>query len=174
MELEKKIFSIYLLFFSLLKPCPSLSIPSFYQDNHDEDDDRDYICSLEKDNGMHRCLHLPNYRYYHLTCSESALTLPNTNEPNETSCVDWNQYYTDCRPGQHNPFQDAVSFDNVGMAWIAIFLVISLEGWSDIMYYVQDAHSFWSWIYFVLLIVVSILCLRSFLICLPDLFDVRS
>ncbi|KAF7489225.1 Voltage-dependent T-type calcium channel subunit alpha-1G [Sarcoptes scabiei] len=133
----------------------SLSIPSFYQDNHDEDDDRDYICSLEKDNGMHRCLHLPNYRYYHLTCSESALTLPNTNEPNETSCVDWNQYYTDCRPGQHNPFQDAVSFDNVGMAWIAIFLVISLEGWSDIMYYVQDAHSFWSWIYFVLLIVIG-------------------
>lgn len=34
--------------------------------------------------------------------------------------------------------------------------VISLEGWTDIMYYVQDAHSFWDWIYFVLLIVVSI------------------
>lgn len=33
--------------------------------------------------------------------------------------------------------------------------VISLEGWVDIMYYVQDAHSFWDWIYFVLLIVVS-------------------
>lgn len=32
----------------------------------------------------------------------------------------------------------------------------SLEGWTDIMYYVQDAHSFWDWIYFVLLIVVSI------------------
>ncbi|KAF0770707.1 Uncharacterized protein FWK35_00004740 [Aphis craccivora] len=31
--------------------------------------------------------------------------------------------------------------------------VISLEGWVDIMYYVQDAHSFWDWIYFVLLIV---------------------
>jgi len=34
--------------------------------------------------------------------------------------------------------------------------VISLEGWVDIMYYVQDGHSFWDWIYFVLLIVVSI------------------
>jgi len=34
--------------------------------------------------------------------------------------------------------------------------VISLEGWTDIMYYVQDAHSFWDWIYFVLLIVVSV------------------
>lgn len=48
-----------------------------------------------------------------------------------------------------------MSFDNVGMAWTAIFLVISLEGWTEIMYYVQDAHSFWDWIYFVLLIVVS-------------------
>lgn len=48
-----------------------------------------------------------------------------------------------------------MSFDNIGLAWTAIFLVISLEGWTDIMYYVQDAHSFWDWIYFVLLIVVS-------------------
>lgn len=39
--------------------------------------------------------------------------------------------------------------------------VISLEGWSDIMYYVQDAHSFWDWIYFVLLIVVSTLGVLS-------------
>jgi hypothetical protein len=36
-----------------------------------------------------------------------------------------------------------------------VLQVISLEGWTDIMYYVQDAHSFWDWIYFVLLIVVS-------------------
>ena len=35
--------------------------------------------------------------------------------------------------------------------------VITLEGWTDIMYYVQDAHGFWNWIYFVVLIVVSTL-----------------
>jgi hypothetical protein len=40
---------------------------------------------------------------------------------------------------------------------IFLFQVISLEGWTDIMYYVQDAHSFWDWIYFVLLIVVSVI-----------------
>ena len=38
---------------------------------------------------------------------------------------------------------------------VLLLQVISLEGWVDIMYYVQDAHSFWDWIYFVLLIVVS-------------------
>jgi len=38
--------------------------------------------------------------------------------------------------------------------------VISLEGWTDVMYFVQDAHSFWNWIYFVMLIVVSKAILR--------------
>ncbi|CAH3037176.1 unnamed protein product [Porites lobata] len=45
--------------------------------------------------------------------------------------------------------------DNIGIAWIAIFQVITLEGWSDIMYFVQDSHSFWNWIYFVVLIVMG-------------------
>ena len=65
------------------------------------------------------------------------------------------QYYTKCTTGPTNPFHGAISFDNIGLAWVAIFLVISLEGWTDVMYFVQDAHSFWNWIYFVCLIVVS-------------------
>ena len=69
--------------------------------------------------------------------------------------LSWNMHTTQ-RTGPKNPFQGAISFDNVGRAWTAIFLVISLEGWTEIMYYVQDAHSFWDWIYFVLLIVVSV------------------
>ncbi|PWS22358.1 hypothetical protein DKP78_18810, partial [Enterococcus faecium] len=72
-----------------------------------------------------------------------------------TSCINWNIYYNECKVMNQNPFQGSVSFDNIGFAWVAIFLVISLEGWTDIMYYVQDAHSFWNWIYFVLLIVIG-------------------
>ena len=64
------------------------------------------------------------------------------------------QYYTKCTTGPTNPFHGAISFDNIGLAWVAIFLVISLEGWTDVMYFVQDSHSFWNWIYFVCLIVV--------------------
>lgn len=71
------------------------------------------------------------------------------------ACINWNKYYTECRAGDVNPFQGTISFDNVGMAWTTIFLVISLEGWSDIMYLLQDSHSFWVWIYFVLLIVIG-------------------
>ncbi|XP_054168183.1 voltage-dependent T-type calcium channel subunit alpha-1H-like [Oppia nitens] len=126
-------------------------IASYYQN---PDADKDYICSADKDNGMHRCVDLLPSRYYHLKCSDRAQQFSG-NEPNDTNCVNWNQYYTECKAGDKNPFQDAISFDNVGMAWTTIFLVISLEGWSDIMYYVQDAHSFWDWIYFVLLIVIG-------------------
>ena len=42
---------------------------------------------------------------------------------NETDCIDWNQYYTECTPGEYNPFSGAISFDNIGLAWVAIFLV---------------------------------------------------
>ncbi|XP_063608556.1 voltage-dependent T-type calcium channel subunit alpha-1G-like, partial [Penaeus indicus] len=124
---------------------PFKSIASYYPD---------YICSLPKDNGMHRCQNLPPTKYEGMDCNGTAKPFE-SNEPTNESCVNWNQYYTDCRPGDKNPFQGTISFDNIGLAWVAIFLVISLEGWTDIMYYVQDAHSFWDWIYFVLLIVIG-------------------
>ena len=43
----------------------------------------------------------------------------------------------------------------LGLAWVAIFLVISLEGWTDVMYFIQDVHSFYNFIYFVVLIIVN-------------------
>ncbi|KRX79673.1 Voltage-dependent T-type calcium channel subunit alpha-1G [Trichinella sp. T6] len=116
----------------------------------------EYICSLEKDNGMHSCNNLQPSTYNGHICN---LTIDQWHAGNYTlsnsSCINWNQYYTKCGPTSHNPFQGSVSFDNIGFAWVSIYLVISLEGWSDIMYYVQDAHSFWDWIYFVLLIVIG-------------------
>lgn len=36
-------------------------------------------------------------------------------------CINWNQYYTECKDGPENPFKGAISFDNIGYAWIAIF-----------------------------------------------------
>ena len=45
--------------------------------------------------------------------------------PNDSKsgCINWNQYYTDCQPHHENPFSGAISFDNIGLAWVAIFLV---------------------------------------------------
>lgn len=41
------------------------------------------------------------------------------------------------------------------MKLLPVFQVITLEGWVEIMYYVMDAHSFYNFIYFILLIIVS-------------------
>ncbi|CAF4166245.1 unnamed protein product, partial [Rotaria sp. Silwood2] len=46
-------------------------------------------------------------------------------------------------------------FDNIVFAWLAIFQITTLESWASIMYYIQDAHSFWDWIYFVCLILIG-------------------
>ncbi|KAG5832556.1 hypothetical protein ANANG_G00292390, partial [Anguilla anguilla] len=70
-------------------------------------------------------------------------------------CINWNQYYTRCYTGDRNPHKGAINFDNIGYAWIVIFQVITLEGWVEIMYYVMDAHSFYSFIYFIFLIIIG-------------------
>ncbi|KAI6201313.1 Voltage-dependent calcium channel T type alpha-1 [Aphelenchoides besseyi] len=117
-----------------------------------EDTSLDYICSQSDASGLHTCQNLPPYIDNGMRCN---LTLDEYDKVTNESCINWNIYYNECRVMHKNPFQGSVSFDNIGFAWVAIFLVISLEGWTDIMYYVQDAHSFWNWIYFVLLIVIG-------------------
>lgn len=55
-----------------------------------------------------------------------------------------------------------------------VFLqVITLEGWVEIMYYVMDAHSFYNFIYFILLIIVSTVFIAILSRCLiaPPLAD---
>ena len=68
---------------------------------------------------------------------ESLSLSPHHSDQMSQRCVNWNQYYTKCTTGPTNPFNGAISFDNIGLAWVAIFLVISLEGWTDVMYFVQ-------------------------------------
>ncbi|VDN57760.1 unnamed protein product [Dracunculus medinensis] len=117
-----------------------------------EETSLDYICSQSDSSGLHTCHNLPPYKVNGIRCN---LTINEWSKVSDKSCINWNIYYDECKVMNRNPFQGSVSFDNIGFAWVAIFLVISLEGWTDIMYYVQDAHSFWNWIYFVLLIVVG-------------------
>ncbi|XP_021366372.1 voltage-dependent T-type calcium channel subunit alpha-1H-like [Mizuhopecten yessoensis] len=115
---------------------------------------QDYICSMPGESGMRQCKNFNRYEYEGIRCNGSARPFSN-NTPTNDSCINWNQYYSTCMAGDKNPFQGAISFDNIGLAWVAIFQVISLESWVNIMYYVQDAHSFWDWTYFVALIVIG-------------------
>uniref|UniRef100_H3DBT9 Calcium voltage-gated channel subunit alpha1 Ib n=1 Tax=Tetraodon nigroviridis TaxID=99883 RepID=H3DBT9_TETNG len=67
----------------------------------------------------------------------------------------WDIRGSRCHTGHSNPHKEAINFDNIAYAWIVIFQVITLEGWVEIMYYVMDAHSFYNFIYFILLIIVG-------------------
>uniref|UniRef100_A0A3Q3VX18 Ion transport domain-containing protein n=1 Tax=Mola mola TaxID=94237 RepID=A0A3Q3VX18_MOLML len=127
--------------------------PLAYKYYHTENDDENpFICSQPKDNGMRDCNSVPQlYEEGGLQCNLDMYT----NITDNTTCINWNQYYTNCSDGTFNPFKGAINFDNIFYAWIAIFQVITLEGWVDIMYFVMDAHSFYNFIYFILLIIVS-------------------
>ena len=60
-----------------------------------------------------------------------------------------------CHGGFENPNYGITSFDNVADAWLTIFQCISLEGWTDVMYYAKDAVSPWSWVYFTSMIILG-------------------
>ncbi|XP_071560722.1 ca[2+]-channel protein alpha[[1]] subunit T isoform X4 [Temnothorax nylanderi] len=137
-----------------LKALPNVKYPDDLE-KYFEYGGQDYICSRPDDSGMHLCSNLPPLKLGNVVCNSTAVPNSNVTFINNDTCVNWNYYYTECKGQGNNPFQGTISFDNIGLAWVAIFLVISLEGWTDIMYYVQDAHSFWDWIYFVLLIVIG-------------------
>ncbi|XP_037836555.1 voltage-dependent T-type calcium channel subunit alpha-1G isoform X4 [Kryptolebias marmoratus] len=123
----------------------------YYQTEND--DENPFICSMPQDNGMRNCDSIP------VLSDEGrqkcSLTIEFYNSTDNTTCVNWNQYYTNCSAGLSNPFKGAINFDNICYAWIAIFQVITLEGWVDIMYFVMDAHSFYNFIYFILLIIIG-------------------
>ncbi|KAM9784328.1 voltage-dependent T-type calcium channel subunit alpha-1I-like isoform 1-T1 [Syngnathus typhle] len=142
--------------------------PPYYR--AEEDDERPFICSLASDNGIMSCSDVPARRQGGQTCcldKEDALhrqALGLNPEPMGNGsgagdavalCVNWHQYYTRCHTGSSNPHKGAINFDNIVYAWIVIFQVITLEGWVEIMYYVMDAHSFYNFIYFILLIIIG-------------------
>lgn len=56
-------------------------------------------------------------------CNHTALPNNNATFISNDTCVNWNYYYTECRGHGNNPFQGTISFDNIGLAWVAIFLV---------------------------------------------------
>ncbi|XP_037664647.1 voltage-dependent T-type calcium channel subunit alpha-1G isoform X2 [Choloepus didactylus] len=131
----------------------SVDLERYYQTENE--DESPFICSQPRENGMRSCRSVPTLRGEGGGGPPCGLDYEAYNSSSNTTCVNWNQYYTNCSAGEHNPFKGAINFDNIGYAWIAIFQVITLEGWVDIMYFVMDAHSFYNFIYFILLIIVG-------------------
>uniref|UniRef100_H2YFM2 Ion transport domain-containing protein n=1 Tax=Ciona savignyi TaxID=51511 RepID=H2YFM2_CIOSA len=137
----------------------SLEIAPFY--SRGEEDLA--ICSLPMDSGEFHCSDrsiITPFTVENITCSLNVTHYQVGKPVNHLytgtpMCIDWNQYMNTCKAGDSNPSLGSINFDNIMYAWVAIFQVISLEGWVDIMYYLMDGYSFYSFIYFILLIVIG-------------------
>ncbi|XP_062522995.1 muscle calcium channel subunit alpha-1-like [Corticium candelabrum] len=54
------------------------------------------------------------------------------------------------------PNHGITGFDNIGVSMLTVFQCITMEGWTQVMYMVQDsAGSKWPWVYFTTLVVVG-------------------
>jgi len=93
----------------------------FYQPSFN---DPDFVCSLPQDHGTSKCSDIDPYYLDNKECHGS---FENSSVVNISQCVNWNKYYITCRADGINPFYDTTSFDNIGIAWIAIFQVFQVH-----------------------------------------------
>lgn len=81
-----------------------------------------FICN-EGSAGMTTCADIPPFINNSRICNGTLDILNSLNYNSNLSCINWNAYYSKCRPSDKNPFRGAISFDNIGFAWVAIFQV---------------------------------------------------
>ncbi|XP_066114325.1 voltage-dependent L-type calcium channel subunit alpha-1C isoform X9 [Saccopteryx bilineata] len=61
---------------------------------------------------------------------------------------------TVCRPGWDGPRHGITNFDNFAFAMLTVFQCITMEGWTDVLYWMQDAMGYeLPWVYFVSLVI---------------------
>ena len=90
----------------------SHNLSSFYIPSFDEPD---YVCSLPGNNGLSKC-DKSQFDRHDPTPNQSY------SPPVNTSSY-WNKYYTTCRDSGENIYWGSISFDNIGIATVAIFQV---------------------------------------------------
>ncbi|XP_012587842.1 PREDICTED: voltage-dependent L-type calcium channel subunit alpha-1C isoform X14 [Condylura cristata] len=61
---------------------------------------------------------------------------------------------TVCKPGWDGPKHGITNFDNFAFAMLTVFQCITMEGWTDVLYWMQDAMGYeLPWVYFVSLVI---------------------
>ncbi|XP_069345488.1 voltage-dependent L-type calcium channel subunit alpha-1C isoform X11 [Eulemur rufifrons] len=98
----------------------------------------------------------------HKTCynQEGITDVPAEDDPSpcalETGHGRQCQNGTVCKPGWDGPKHGITNFDNFAFAMLTVFQCITMEGWTDVLYWVNDAVGRdWPWIYFVTLIIIG-------------------
>uniref|UniRef100_A0A8C8A1Q2 Voltage-dependent L-type calcium channel subunit alpha n=1 Tax=Oryzias sinensis TaxID=183150 RepID=A0A8C8A1Q2_9TELE len=63
---------------------------------------------------------------------------------------------TECRAGWPGPNNGITHFDNLGFSMLTVYQCITTQGWTDVLYWVNDAIGMeWPWIFFTTLILVG-------------------
>ncbi|XP_071330061.1 voltage-dependent P/Q-type calcium channel subunit alpha-1A isoform X3 [Trachinotus anak] len=94
---------------------------------------------------------------FHKTCfdnhtGEIREEFPCGTEPPSRLCPEG----TMCRSYWLGPNYGITQFDNILFAILTVFQCITMEGWTDLLYYSNDASgSAWNWMYFIPLIIIG-------------------
>lgn len=61
-----------------------------------------------------------------------------------------------CKPYWRGPCYGITNFDNFGLAMLTVFQCITNEGWTQVMYWMNDSvGNSWPWIYFISMIILG-------------------
>jgi len=111
-------------FTSVTSKCVLCSCRLSLPDPYIGPDGVDFICSQRGHDGMTHCADdIPLWTENGVPCNGTSQSSSVGAPTVATSCVNWNQYYTVCKTGLSNPYRGSISFDNIGLAWVAIFQV---------------------------------------------------
>lgn len=73
---------------------------------------------------------------------------------NGFKCDEENNF--ECRPNWDGPNYGITNFDNFGLAMLTVFQCITNEGWTTVMYNINDAiGNSWPWMYFISLVILG-------------------
>ncbi|XP_010782718.1 calcium channel, voltage-dependent, L type, alpha 1S subunit, b [Notothenia coriiceps] len=100
---------------------------------------------------MHKTCYYTGTNIY--STAEAELPAPCAQAGNGRRCM---INGSECRPGWEGPDNGITHFDNIGFAMLTVYQCITMEGWTKVLYWVNDAMgNEWPWIYFVPLILLG-------------------
>ncbi|XP_071332271.1 dihydropyridine-sensitive L-type skeletal muscle calcium channel subunit alpha-1-like isoform X2 [Trachinotus anak] len=100
---------------------------------------------------MHKTCYYTGTNIY--STAEDELPAPCAQAGNGRRCI---INGSECRPGWEGPNNGITHFDNIGFAMLTVYQCITMEGWTKVLYWINDAiGNEWPWLYFVPLILLG-------------------
>jgi voltage-dependent calcium channel L type alpha-1D len=95
----------------------------------------------------------------HMTCihkhTHAIMNNPQPCSPERGKGYNCPKHYI-CNVTYPGPNEGITNFDNIGLAMLTVFQCVTMEGWTQIMYWVNDAIGIeFPWLYFVSLIIIG-------------------